>query len=83
MLNIVHKIGNKLLCYIKKTNIYETNIITPKDISEVIKRIGFDNMMDRMIDALTLAFQEVGKDQNPLTSRDGYIDEDASFSCVE
>lgn len=36
-----------------------------------------------MITALTLAFQDVGKDRSHLSSRDGYIDEDGSFSCVE
>jgi ornithine cyclodeaminase/alanine dehydrogenase-like protein (mu-crystallin family) len=61
----------------------KTLLITPKDISEVLKRVGIDNMMDRMIAALTLAFQKVGKDGSYLRSRDGYIDQDDSFSCVE
>ncbi|MGB3560777.1 MAG: hypothetical protein WBA24_19730, partial [Geitlerinemataceae cyanobacterium] len=61
----------------------ETLLITPKDIAEVVKRVGLDKMMDKMIAALIVAFKDVGKGRSHLRSRDGFIDEDGSFSCVE
>lgn len=61
----------------------KTLLITPQDICEVVKRIGLDTVMDKVIADLKIAFQEAGSNRNGMRVRDGFIAEDGSFSCIE
>ncbi|MEL6722737.1 MAG: ornithine cyclodeaminase family protein [Pseudomonadota bacterium] len=61
----------------------KTLLITPEDICNIIKRIGFDAVMDKIITGLTCAFQEAETKRCDMRVRDGFIAEDGSFSCVE
>lgn len=73
----VHRQKNGSDTYMK------TLLITPQDVSEIYHRVGLDAMMDKLISGLTTAFQSVGNNRSDLRARDGFIDPDGSFSCVE
>ncbi len=60
----------------------ETLIIRPQDIAEVVKRIGLDSLMDRMMTSLSEAFKEVNRGQGELRSRAGFVKK-PSCACVE
>jgi ornithine cyclodeaminase/alanine dehydrogenase-like protein (mu-crystallin family) len=60
----------------------KTLIIRPQDIAEVIKRVGIDALMDRMIFGLTQAFKELNRDRGELRSRAGFVKK-PSCACVE
>ena len=60
----------------------ETLIISPQDVMELVKRVGLDTLMDRMIAGLTEAFKEVNRNQGELRSRDGFVKK-PSCACVE
>ncbi|MEL7034994.1 MAG: ornithine cyclodeaminase family protein [Cyanobacteria bacterium J06592_8] len=60
----------------------ETLLIRPQDIAEVVKQVGLDSLMDRMMASLIEAFKEVNRGQGEQRTRAGFVKK-PSCACVE